>query len=435
VPVQIFEATDCTGGNARTVTWKEFRFDTGAHRFHDKFPAVTSDIKALLGDQLISATSPSQILYQNKFVDFPLSPLNLAAALGPRKLAQAIAQFMHARLSPNFAPRSLEEYAVQAYGRTVAEEFLLGYSEKLWGAKPAQLLPEVSGQRLKGLSLKTIFVEAVRGRRAKTRHLDGQFFYPRLGIGQLMEQLAAATGSANILLQAKITRITHRNNLALSLEVNQQQTIPCERVYSTLPLNILVNILDPKPPADILAAAKSLRFRHVLLVTLFLKRDSVTPNASLYFPDRSIPITRISEPKNRSPEMAPAGFTSLCAEIPCSIHEPLWMLSDAEAEHLVTTQLSRSGLIRNTEIIGCVVHRIPFAYPILEIGSDLAVIKILNYLSPFKNLRTFGRNAAFEYTHIHNLLETARQEIETTCNSHPDSTAVPATARATDTKA
>ena len=35
---KIHEATDAVGGNAITIKFKDFLFDSGAHRWHDKYP-------------------------------------------------------------------------------------------------------------------------------------------------------------------------------------------------------------------------------------------------------------------------------------------------------------------------------------------------------------------------------------------------------------
>ena len=36
IDLEIFEASDMVGGNCKTIERGEYRFDTGAHRFHDK---------------------------------------------------------------------------------------------------------------------------------------------------------------------------------------------------------------------------------------------------------------------------------------------------------------------------------------------------------------------------------------------------------------
>ena len=46
---RIYEAGDEVGGNCRTFCRGDFRFDSGAHRFHDKDAAITNEIRRLLG--------------------------------------------------------------------------------------------------------------------------------------------------------------------------------------------------------------------------------------------------------------------------------------------------------------------------------------------------------------------------------------------------
>ena len=51
---------------------------------------------------------------------------------------------------------------------------------------------------------------------------------------------------------------------------------------------------------------------------------------------------------------------------------------------------------------------IPHAYPVLKVGVEDKIKKALKYLNSFKNLNVLGRNANFEYVHIHNLFRDAK---------------------------
>jgi protoporphyrinogen oxidase len=184
---QLLEAAPRTGGNAVTFSENGLRFDSGAHRLHDRDPAMTQVVKELLGNDLLECSIPSQIYHQGRFVDFPLSPLNLCRALGLRASVRAALKFITARLTHSEDADTFEHHAVRAYGRDIAGRFLLGYSEKLWGLPGSQLCPSISGKRLKGLNLRTFLLESFQGRRAKSEHLDGRFYYPRLGFGMITE--------------------------------------------------------------------------------------------------------------------------------------------------------------------------------------------------------------------------------------------------------
>ena len=96
----IFEAGEHAGGNCRTLKIKgvdcqshllqngDFRFDTGAHRFHGKDPQVTEEVKNLLGDDLLRVAAPSEIFFQEKFYRFPLLLSDSGAKTGNKDLAE-----------------------------------------------------------------------------------------------------------------------------------------------------------------------------------------------------------------------------------------------------------------------------------------------------------------------------------------------------------
>jgi protoporphyrinogen oxidase len=408
IPFVLLEAEDSVGGNARTLRHGEFLFDTGAHRFHDKNEQVTRDVRTLLGDDLLLTEKPSQIVYGKQRIDFPLSPLNLVTKLGPAMTVKSGLDFLRESFRTLPPEANFADLTVHRYGRTLAQAFLLDYSAKLWGAPSDRLSPAVSGQRLKGLDLRTFFVEAVRGSRAKTRHLDGCFYYPSRGIGMLMESLADACGPATVRTRSRVTQLIHDGRRVWSVEVNGRERISAEQVVSTLPLSVLTSVMSPPPPEAVLSEARRLRFRHLMLVVLFLNRERVSDNASLYFPEPHVPFTRVYEPKNRSEAMAPADQTSLAVEIPCSPGDPAWQSASEPLAQAVISVLEEKRLIRAGDVFDAAAYCIPYAYPILEIGYAAAVRNLMDYFAPFENLRIVGRSAAFAYVHLHDLLREGR---------------------------
>ena len=69
---EIFESGDSIGGNARTFEFNNFLYDSGAHRFHDKIPEITAEIKGLLKSDLLKISIPSHIYLYDR------SGINLA---------------------------------------------------------------------------------------------------------------------------------------------------------------------------------------------------------------------------------------------------------------------------------------------------------------------------------------------------------------------
>jgi protoporphyrinogen oxidase len=409
MPACVLEAGNHVGGNARTLTHGAFRFDTGAHRFHDRYPDVTAEIRKLLGDELLEVAAPSQICWHGRMLDFPLTPINACRTLGFRISARAVWDLAAAQLSRTPANASFERIATKRYGRTLAELFLLGYSRKLWGVPCDRLLPSVAGRRLQGLSARMLFRE-LRGRRqARPAHLEGRFYYPKRGIGTIADRLAESCGPGTIRTNARVTRLVHEQSRIVQIEINGGETIDTSaaRVISTLPPALVVRLLSPGAPDEVLDAARGLRFRNVVLVTVILDASSVSSNATIYFPESEYVFTRASEPKNRSADMAPPGHTSLSLEIPCWFDDEVWTAPDADVVARCVTDLRRTGLVGAGTIVDTCVHRLPSAYPVLEAGTEGRTGTVTAFLSRFDNLHATGRVGRFSYVHLHDLIHEA----------------------------
>ncbi len=413
LPFKIYEARETVGGNCRTHEHEGFLFDSGAHRFHDKDPMMTQVLRDLLGDELEEVRAPSQIYHDGRFIDFPLSPLNLVRKLGAGTLTKAAFELARARLSRRGQGDDFEAFALRTYGRTIAELFLLGYSRKLWGMPPDRLSPVISGGRLKGLTISAFLFEAFGRNRKRTRHLDGSFYYPRHGIRLIPERLAESCGRENILTGSRITRVFHDARRIRAVEVNGRERVATTGgVINTLPLSVFLGLLDPVPPPEVLAPAGRLRFRDLVLVALFLDRPSLSKNASIYFPDAGLPFARLYEPKNRSRFMAPQDRTAVVVECPCFRDDAVWSAPDGRLVDTVRGHLARLGLIREPEVLGGTVARLEYAYPVIERGTEAKTRKIFGYLERFENLRSSGRVALFEYIHIHDIMRIGQEIVE-----------------------
>jgi protoporphyrinogen oxidase len=406
--VRLYEANAHIGGNARTLQVGPFRYDTGAHRWHDKDAEITSDIQELLGEDLRHVDAPSQICWRGKRIDFPLAPYDLMRKL-PWPLLAEIAgeQFSIPRVSDGAA--HFHEMALQSYGPTLANLFLLNYTEKLWGTDARELSPRVAGDRLEGLDLQTFLLEAFGSRIGKARHLDGSFYYPKHGYGQITDATAETMGRQHIRTDARITRLVHDGAQIMQVEVNGGGTVPVGTVVSTLPLTVLLRQLDPAPPEEILDLADQIRFRNLRLVVLGLDRPRVTRNASLYFPEKSVPFTRLYEPKNRSPDMAPQDQTVVVLERPCQADDQAWTQPDDALFAAAIDLLDHHGLARRDEVVAREHHAMSFAYPILEVGAADVAARLRGYLDGFENLHLLGRSAGFSYTHVHELYASAKK--------------------------
>ena len=423
----LFEAGEHTGGNCRTLKIEgadckfstlqndDFRFDTGAHRFHDKDPQVTEEVKKLLSDDLLRVTAPSEIFFQGQFYRFPLLLSDLVQKLETKTLIRIAAERLYNR--PEKQAENFETFAINQYGKTLAERFLLNYSEKLWGQPAHKLSTAITGNRLKGLDLQSFLRSALLGPPQNPTHLDGAFFYPKYGIGMISDKLSESIGTEHIKLRHRVNRLIHKDRRIERIIVNNGETqqdieVPVSTVINTLPLTLSMRMLEPPPPPELCAIADTIKYRHLLLCVFCLNREAFSPNASIYFPSAEFPFTRLYEPKNRSHTWHLNGQTGIVLEIPCYNDDAVWTMPESELQTEVWKALQRVKPIARTEVIHYQTYRLPFAYPVLEVGFEESVARLVAYFETFENLYLTGRSSLFRYLHLHDLFKAGKEVIE-----------------------
>lgn len=212
LPFTIYEAKDRVGGNSVSIKHRDFLFDSGPHLLQTKDIETTNEILDLLRGECHKIILPVQTYSQGKLVDFPFSPLNLLTSMGASFFAKTAFEIMRQRFGKRNKTRNFEEFAIWAYGKSMAEQLVLNYSEKLWGRSCSELSPRIAGQQLRGLNIATFLIEMLFGRTAKVRHLGGTMYYPNRGFGMISERLAEFCETRNIRTGSRITSVFHDHN-------------------------------------------------------------------------------------------------------------------------------------------------------------------------------------------------------------------------------
>ena len=142
-------------------------------------------------------------------------------------------------------------------------------------------------------------------------------------------------------------------------------------------------------------AAEAIRFRGMILVYLILKTDQFTEYDAHYFPELSIPISRMSEPKNYNSATGPKGVTILCGELPCDPGERWWGMSDAEIGRQYVGWLNDLGLPVNCEVLRCETRRIGQAYPVYDLDYQRHFEVVDGWLSTLEGFPVLWTAGAF----------------------------------------
>jgi protoporphyrinogen oxidase len=407
-----------------------FRFDLGGHRWFAKNDEVNNFVIELMGSELIDVDRVSRIYFDNRFFDYPIKISNVLKNAGALFSARALASFLLAHvksLGSQKPPLSMEDAYVRQFGRLLFETFFSRYSEKVWGRGCNELSADWVAQRTKGLSIFTTLRNALVKPKQTVESLVENFKYPRLGYYRISERMADVirAGGGTITLDKLVSQVAHDGQRITSVRMAgsdpAQTSMAADEFISSIPVNLLVRMLTPAAPKEVLEAAAKLQFRALITVNLMLAKEQVTPDNWLYIHDPKIKFARIHEPKNWSPAMAPAGKTSLVAEYFCTVGDGIWNMTDAELCDLTIGDLTdKLRFITRSEVIGAFALREKNAYPVYTIGYDRYLTIIKNYLKGFSNLQIAGRGGTFRYNNSDHSIEAGFLAAQNVLGSHFD---------------
>jgi protoporphyrinogen oxidase len=416
-PIVIWEADPrYVGGIARTVEEKGFRFDIGGHRFFSKSEEVNRVWMEIMPDDFIECPRLSRIYYNHKFFNYPLEAVDAFMKLGPFETAHVLLSYLSSKLFPSPVEKSFTQWVSNRFGKRLFQIFFKSYTEKVWGMSCDEISADWAAQRIKGLSLKEAILSALRGKKAEptAKTLIRQFFYPRLGPGQMWEtavQKIAGKGNA-VVMDRKVTEIHWEENRVTRVKGQNQQGESFEETADTylnsIALRDLIEAMRPLPPEVVIQASQNLKYRDFLTVCLVVKRDKIFPDTWIYIHDPSVKVGRIQNYKNWSAAMVPdQAYTTLGMEYFCFEGDKTWNMSPEALRELATREVAQIGLIRPEEVTDAFIVRMPKAYPIYDHEYQKNVDVIREWLQTFTNLQTAGRNGMHRYNNQDHSMMTA----------------------------
>jgi protoporphyrinogen oxidase len=408
VPVTVLEADPrYTGGIARTVEYKGFRFDIGGHRFFSKSQEIEDLWTELLPEDMLDRPRRSRILYRGKFYSYPLKAAEALWKLGPIESFLCGLSYLHARISPAPNAENLEDWVSNQFGKRLFRTFFKTYTEKVWGVSCKEISADWAAQRIKGLSLASALRDALLKRRITDRSqqiktLIQGFRYPRYGPGMMWAATAAKVQElgGEVWLGRRVASC-HWDEAARqwTLVCDPSKTVTADHVISSAPMGELVRSITPAFSAESLHAAASLKYRDFLTVALIARGSNNLSDNWIYIHDPDIRAGRIQNFRSWSPYLLPDdAHSSYGLEYFCFEGDETWTMSDPELIEFARRELARTGLARAESVIdGCVVRQ-PKAYPFYDRDYTAHVTTIRSEIeSRYPQLHLVGRNGMHRY--------------------------------------
>lgn len=420
ISVCVLEADPVVGGLAKTHREGGYAIDVGAHSFFSDDPEILRVVFGLLGAPLAEQRRRVKLLYQGRYLDYPLTTQAVLWQMGLANGVASLAGFLAAkafyRLPPVEHPDdwSVEEWAIANFGWHLYRTFFQPYTEQFWKIPCAQLSARTIPTHTQMSFLhacRLLLRRAVSGRNMSLAERETlPMYYPPGGFGAIPEAIAAAAVAAGATV--RVDSPAERVELLGAGRVRVHHASPAGSAYvdgrhvvSTIPLDKLIPMLVPAAPGDVLASAARLEYRALRALGMVTDRQNILGCNYVYVLNH--PYKRILDMNSFSPQSSPPGRNILTVDIPCVLGSAGWEVSKEELFDMCIGSLSADGFLDPGDVLDLVQVRSPAAYPVYRKGYRGELARVRAHLAAHDELSTLGRCGEFRYQDIDGCMQGA----------------------------
>jgi protoporphyrinogen oxidase len=413
-PVTVVERAPVVGGLCATFESHGFRLDHGPHKLYSVIPGILDEIRTILDGRLIEHRKKNRIRLLGRYLDYPLALGNLLPLLGPARAARLGALYagaMAGGLLRGGEARSYEDYVLRRFGRGVYELVFEPLATKVWG-DPKELSADMARARIPSGGAAELILRLLK-LKENTADVDAPFFYyPKGGFGGFPARLAelvkehggaVRTSTAPVAFERDGARVTG----VVVEEGGRRETLRAETVVSSIPIHALSGLLFPGDDAAARDASR-LRLRDLALVFLVLKKERLTDDHWIFFPERQYPFNRVFEQKAMDPSMGPEGKTAVCCDLTFEDGDAVSREPDDALVRRCFDALVAAGLTSPDTLEAGFVRRFRAFYPTYSVDYRERLGGVYARLRAAPNLVLTGRLGMFNYNNSDHCLDMGR---------------------------
>jgi protoporphyrinogen oxidase len=213
-------------------------------------------------------------------------------------------------------------------------------------------------------------------------------------------------------MEQKVRRIFREGNKVRAVEVENADgstyEFEADEFISSMPISALVENMVPPAPDHVVEAARKLRYRDFLMVTLIIEGENMFPDNWIYIHSPDVKVGRIQNFRSWSEEMIPEeNRSSLGMEYFCNENDELWDKDDKELLAQAERELRTLNLVGEAPVLDGKVIRQRKAYPLYDSDYRDALETIREWLATISNLQAVGRNGMHRYNNQDHSMLTA----------------------------
>ncbi len=418
--VHVLESNSAVGGLAGTLHEDGYHMDIGPHSFFSDDSEILDIVLELFDNKLIPKPRQVKFLYQDRYLDYPLTANSVLFQMGFWSGIRAVLSFMKSRMMPGKRSSSqdeeetVEDWAIASFGEHLYRTFFKPYTEQFWKIPCSELSSRTIPTHTRMSFLNTLRLLLLKpiGKRDSSL-IEREMlptYYPDTGFEEIGERIADAareTG-AQIQIKSKAVKVEQLPGGGMRVRYESEgklKEIGGSHVVSTIPLNQFAKMLSPSVPPEVLASADRLDYRSLIALGMVTEKQNILNCSYIYVLDR--PYNRITEMNEFSPATSPEGENILMVEMPCLRDSVLWSASKKELFDMCIGSLAKDGFLAPGDVKHLLVVKAPHAYPIYRKDYARNLKRLLDYVNERKRIATLGRAGDFRYMDIDKCMREA----------------------------
>jgi protoporphyrinogen oxidase len=402
--VEVLEADATPGGLARCFGTSGFRSDIGGHILFSKDKEALSHEIAVLGDNVHQGVRANKILYKGLHVKYPFE--NGIDILPKEEIVDILQTFIE---NPHKAkPTNFHEWLYHTFGDGLTNRYMLPYNEKIWKTP----LEEMSLEWVDRVPRPPLVDLLKTGVGIQTEGYTHQLYfnYPKVGGFESMPNAVAAKVGPKLTTNFRVATLKPVDGgWAVVSTTGEERRY--KQIIATIPIGSLFSALG-EVPAPVKAAAEGLRYNSLRVALIGVRGTDLSEYTALYVPDPASLYHRVCYNRVFSPDLVPAGHSSVSCEITVSPGSDLDTWSDERILDRVVDDLVRDGVIQRDRVVYRAVHREVYAYVVYTTGYNARVSTIRQFTQE-RGIHLAGRFAEFQYVNtdacVRRALDLARE--------------------------
>lgn len=378
--VMCYEKSDVVGGLIANFEIHGFRFDNAVHLSFTKNEMV----KSLFAQTEFLSHRPNAYCLENgKWLKHPVQN-----NLYPLEIEEKVALIKSFTQRPSLEPSNYAEWLVHQYGNGIADRYPKKYTEKYWGCDASELTTTWIGNRMRRAEIDEILRGAlVQG--DANHYYANEMRYPKKG--GYFEFIRGIAGQCPISTNKEVIEIdVDKKRIFFSDGSNDTY----DELVSSLPLPILLPMLSPRAPQEVMEAVRRLLWTTVDLVSVGFDRPDIPPCLWYYIYDDDNVAARAYSPSLKSPENAPEGKSSLQFEIYNLSTKD--RLKPQELMNNIRTKLIENAICNEEEILFCHHKHLPFGNVVFNHGMKERRQLVTEYIKGL-GVKSCGRFGEWDY--------------------------------------